>query len=198
MHVENQSIFKINCLIQSNFWGGISACAVVKPLLCPERHSIQNIDTRKRWESALIQCVSGDCLSFYLLGCRSHNRRTHPQRTQCTDPCLVVSWCILNQWKTSQTNNLMNFDSLFHVHICEQLSFRMRIFPVPLQRPSGTKHCWTVWALIWKNVWEMLGLNVPLEIVFLFHALITDSTIKWPIFRGQNILVQVLWGRDIA
>ena len=79
--VENSQLFKLTVLIQ--FLGGIFACAFVKPLVCPGRRNIQNTDTRKRLESALIQCVSGDCLSSSdsQNGCRFHNRRTHPQRT---------------------------------------------------------------------------------------------------------------------
>ena len=79
VHVENSQLSKLTVLIK--FLGGIFACAFVKPLLFLVIRSIQNTDKKKRLESALIQCVSGDCLSFYLLGCRLHNSRTHPQRT---------------------------------------------------------------------------------------------------------------------
>ena len=86
-----------------NVLDGTSACASVMPILCPVISSIQNTDKKKRLESVLIQCVSGDCLSSSdsQNGCRFRNRRTHPQRTKHTGPSLVVSWWILNQCKRS-------------------------------------------------------------------------------------------------
>ena len=58
------------------------------------------------------------------------------------------------------------------------LIFWMPILSVSLKCLFCANHMRTLRTLVGEGVWEMLGLDVCLEVVFVIHGLIADSTIE--------------------
>ena len=63
---------------------------------------------------------------------------------------------------------------------------------VVMQSFPRAKHKRALRALVGKNIRKVLSFNVFLEIAFVSHCLIADSTVKWAILRSQNVLIKIL------
>ena len=166
--------------------------------------SIQGIRRRKHWGNALLQCAAWGALCDSWLVGRSHNRKIHLQMLKYTGRDLVDAWWYLKHgWiRLSLVWICLSFIDSNYIHnkeiitlhvlciiITHESMFRMNTFPMSLKCPFSSDNMWALRTLVWEHIWEMLGLNVPLDIAPVPHGLVADPTIVRSILRCQNVLV---------